>query len=100
LEAGENHWCLTMGLTDSSDGAAPLILENAVATSWPPTWNCDLSGQPVDGRAWKGGKVIIGFNDGSVSTMPLESRTGDNIGLQNDPFRAYSETGEFLDVLR
>ena len=100
LEAGENHWCLTKGLTDSSDGIAPLILENPVATSWPPTWNCDLSGQPVDGRAWKGGKVIIGFNDGSVSIMPLVSKTGDNIGLQNDPFRDDAETAEFLDVLR
>ena len=105
LDAGENHWCMTKGLSDSASGNAPLVFENAVSTSWPPTWNCDIAGQPKEGRAWKGGKIIVGLNDGSVTPQKLESSKGDNIGLEKnesgkDLFTQYSEQGEFLDIMR
>ncbi len=103
LEASENHWCMTKGLSDSASGNAPIVFENAVATSWPPTWNCDLAGQPKEGRAWKGGKIIVGLNDGSVTPQKLASSKGDNVGLEQttsgkDLFTQYSQQGEFLDV--
>jgi prepilin-type N-terminal cleavage/methylation domain-containing protein len=105
LMAGENHWCMTRGLSDSVSGNAPAVFENPVSTSWPPTWNCDIAGQPKEGRAWKGGKIIVGLNDGSVSPQKLQSPKGDNIGLEQnqsgrDLFTQYSEQGEFLDIQR
>jgi prepilin-type N-terminal cleavage/methylation domain-containing protein len=105
LDAGENHWCMTRGLSDSASGNAPLVFENAVATSWPPTWNCDVAGQPVEGRAWKGGKIVVGLNDGSVGAQKLQSAKGDNIGLEQnqngrDLFTQFSQQGEFLDIMR
>ncbi|MBL9115586.1 MAG: type II secretion system protein [Verrucomicrobiaceae bacterium] len=105
LEPGENHWCMTKGLSDSASGNAPLVFENPVSTSWPPTWNCDAAGQPKEGRAWKGGKIVIALNDGSVSPQKLDSPKGDNVSLETnesgkDLFTQYSEQGEFLDIQR
>jgi prepilin-type N-terminal cleavage/methylation domain-containing protein len=106
LEAGENHWCMTKGLSDSASGNAPLVFENPVAMSWPPAWNADAAGQPKEGRAWKGGKIVIGLNDGSVGPQPLESSKGDNVTLKTnessgkDLFTQFSQQGEFLDVMR
>jgi hypothetical protein len=58
----------------------------------------------VRGRAWKGGRIIIGRNDGSVATEQLESDKGDAVQLNQDAsgkdlFTRYSEQGEFLDVM-
>lgn len=105
LEAGENHWCMTKGLSDSASGNAPVVFENPTSTSWPPTWNCDVAGQPREGRAWKGGKIIIGLNDGSVTPQTLETTKGDSVGMEpnaqgKDLFTQYSEQGEFLDIMR
>ena len=41
-----------------------------------------LAGTGKPGRTWKGGKVIIGFNDGSVSVLALESAKGNHVGLK------------------
>lgn len=105
LEAGENHWCMVKGLKENSDGNAPLVFENPVTASWPPMWNCDIAGQPKEGRAWKGGKIIVGLNDGSVMPQKLEKATGDSVGLEKDAngkdlFTRFAEAGEFLDILR
>lgn len=106
LKARENHWAMTKGLTDSSNGNAPLIFENPTGgASWPPMWNCDVAGQPVEGRAWRGGKIIIGRNDGSVSAEQLESSHGDHVLLKTgadgkDLFTRLGDEGEILDVMR
>jgi len=103
LGPSECHWCLTKGLTDSSSGNAPVVFENAVSNSWPPAWNCDVAGQAKEGRAWKGGKIVIGRNDSSVQTEKLEAAKGDSVGLQKnsqgkDLFTLFAEQGEFLDI--
>lgn len=105
LEAGENHWAMTKGLSDSADGNAPLIFENPVEASWPPMWDCNQAGKKVPGRAWRSGKIIIARNDGSVMAEQLESVRGENVPLQNgadgkDLFTRFGDQGEFLDVLR
>lgn len=105
LEAGENHWAMTKGLSDSSDGNAPLIFENPVEASWPPMWDCNQSGKKVPGRAWRSGKIIIARNDGSVMAEQLESIRGDSVPLKAGPdgkdlFTRFMDPGEFLDVLR
>ena len=105
LEAGENHWAMTKGLSDSADGNAPLIFENPVEASWPPMWNCNEAGKKVPGRSWRSGKIIVARNDGSVMAEQLESIRGENVPLQTgadgkDLFTRFSDQGEFLDVAR
>jgi prepilin-type N-terminal cleavage/methylation domain-containing protein len=80
LQAGENHWALTQGQTTSSNGIMPLVYENPLAPSWPPQWNCDAAGQPRPGRAWRGGKIIIGRNDNSVNVELLATKKGPAVG--------------------
>jgi len=80
LQAGENHWALTQGQTTSSNGIMPLVFENPLAPSWPPQWNCDAAGQPKPGRAWRGGKIIIGRNDNSVNVESLATKKGPAVG--------------------
>jgi prepilin-type N-terminal cleavage/methylation domain-containing protein len=80
LQAGENHWAMTQGQTTSSNGIMPLVFENPLAPSWPPQWNCDAAGQPKPGRAWRGGKIIIGRNDNSVNVESLASKKGPAVG--------------------
>ena len=103
LGPGENHWMMTKGLTDSASGNAPVVFENSVSNSWPPAWNCDVAGQAKEGRSWKGGKIIVGRNDGSVATEKLEAAKGDNVGLQKnsqgkDLFTQFADQGEILDI--
>jgi prepilin-type N-terminal cleavage/methylation domain-containing protein len=100
---GEVHWVMTKGLTDSSSSNAPFIFENAVNNSWPPSWNADAAGKQVEGRSWRRGRIIIGKNDGSVTTEQLESAKGDAVQLKQnsngkDLFTQYQEQGEFLDI--
>jgi hypothetical protein len=56
------------------------VFENPAAAGWPPQWNCDAAGKPVPGRAWPGGKIIVGKNDASVETIKLMSQTGASVG--------------------
>ena len=81
LKRGENHWAMTKGLTDASPPSMPLVFENPAVATWPPKWNVDEVETPRPGRVWKGGKVIIGFNDGSAEMMPLQSAGGAAVGL-------------------
>ncbi len=104
LEPGENHWAMTKGLTDSSSSLSPLVFENPVSQGWPPMWNADAAGKKEKGRAWRGGKIIIGFNDSSVQPIPLEAAKGDSVGPKDlgggkNYFTQSSQDGEFLDIL-
>lgn len=76
LQAGENHWAMTAGQTDTTPGNMPIIFENPSSVGWPPQWNADVAGQIRPGRTWPGGKIIIGRNDGSVAVEPLNGKKG------------------------
>jgi prepilin-type N-terminal cleavage/methylation domain-containing protein len=100
---GECHWAMTKGLSDSSKSNSPLIFENPVSDSWPPTWNADAAGKPLEGRSWSRGRIIIGKNDGSVTVEQMESFRGDSVPLKpnsngKDLFTESSENGEILNV--
>lgn len=60
----------------------PLIFENPSEATWPPKWNADLAMQPKPGRSWSKGRIIVGFHDGSVELLPLESDHGTSVGLK------------------
>jgi prepilin-type N-terminal cleavage/methylation domain-containing protein len=76
LMAGENHWAMTAGQTDTTVGSIPLVFENPATNSWPPVWNADVAGQIQPGRTWPGGQIIIGRNDGSVAVETLAGDKG------------------------
>ena len=76
LEASENHWAMTKGVTSRDNGDVPLIFENPARCTWPPEWDADIAGQAKPGRAWRGGKIFVGRIDGSVSTEKLTSAKG------------------------
>ena len=104
LEASENHWAMTKNLTDSSPALMPIVFENPVSTGWPPMWNADAAGKKEKGRAWRGGKIIVGFNDSSVQPIPLEAAKGASVGPKDlgggkNYFTQYGEEGEILDIL-
>lgn len=71
LEPGECHWMMMRGQTDASMGDMPIVMENALNVSWPPRWDISDQAGHKRGRAWKGGRIIIGRNDGSVAVEKL-----------------------------
>jgi hypothetical protein len=82
VKAGENHWAMTKGITEADPDKTPLIFENPSEATWPPKWNADLTGKMQPGRVWKGGRIIVGFKDGSVEVLHLESESGKSVGLK------------------
>ena len=104
LQAGENHWAMTRGLNDSSNGNAPLVFENPVTATWPPRWNADAANQPKPGRCWKSGRVVIGRNDGSIAAEILADIKGTSVPLAplmggKDLFALFPE-GQVMDIQR
>lgn len=100
---GENHWAMVGSLDIKSGESAPLVFENPTEASWPPTWNMDVAGTPVRGRAWKSGRIVIARNDNSVAGEDLEARTGARVGLKRgvdgkDIFTRLNPTGVILDI--
>jgi len=72
LQSGENHWMMASGYHTKTPGHFPFVFENAMSPDWPLTWNKDKVVQPVRGRVWKGGKIIVGRADNSVNLETLE----------------------------
>jgi hypothetical protein len=102
---GECHWAMTQGLSDSGFANAPLVFETPAQPSWPPVWNADVASQPVWGRSWKRGKIIIGRNDGSVRIEKLAAEEGSAVPLAKDAqgldlFTRFKLKGRYLDVER
>jgi hypothetical protein len=69
---GENHWMVMDGLKDNSPEFMPVVFENALQATWPPVWD----GSPYEetrkrGQTWKKSKIVIGYNDSSVSLEKL-----------------------------
>ena len=81
VTAGENCWALTKGLSDSEKGNLPLVFQAPNSAAWPLTWNADNTSKTLEGKAWLGGKIIIGRNDGSVNAERLESTHGAEVPL-------------------
>jgi hypothetical protein len=84
LKPGENHWAMTKGLSDSSPSNMPLVFENPSESTWPPKWNAESEPRSKPGRAWPGGKVIVGMNDGTVHAHKLTAPIGTNLELAPD----------------
>lgn len=104
LEAGENHWAMTKGLTHSSNALTPLVMENPALLGWPPRWNVDAAGKKERGRAWGGGRIIVGFKDSSVQPIKLDATKGSNVGPYTDAdgkdvFTRAGDALEILDIL-
>lgn len=74
LEHGENQWAMTKGLSDADPGNAPLIFDAPAMKTWPPLWNTERKETPKKGNVRKGGKVVIGHNDGAVSIEKIEGK--------------------------
>jgi hypothetical protein len=96
LEPGENHWAMTKGVTDQSPASMPLVFENPKVPSWPPVWDTKLQGKPGKGRVWKGGKIIVGFNDTSVQAVKIEPPTSGE--SKKDVFTDAAASMEILDI--
>lgn len=78
LEPGELHWCLFNGTLGEQSGNAPVVFDNPIDGTWPPKWDAEAEGKPLPGRTLKGGKIIVGLNDGSVvpqKTLPQPDGT-------------------------
>ena len=81
LQAGENHWAMTQGLTDGGAADMPVVFEHPAVATWPPKWNADAVEVPKMGRVWRRHRVVVGLNDGSANSMTLESSGGTAVGL-------------------
>lgn len=101
LQPGENHWAMTRGQTDTAVGNMPIVFENAATNSWPPQWDVDKAGQIAPGRAWAGGQVIVGRNDGSVEVVQLAGKQGMSPPRQSGGFDMFTQAsqGQVLQIL-
>ena len=83
----------------------PLVFENPASPGWPPAWNANIAGQLQQGRTWRGGKIIIGLNDNSVSVEKLEGAVGDSVGPRPlgqgglNIFTQASPSQQILDIM-
>ena len=80
LEAGENHWAMTAGVTKDSGELTPMVFENPAVANWPPLWNANAEAKPRRGRTWPGAKIIVGFHDSSVQSIQLDPKSGPAVG--------------------
>lgn len=83
LMPGECHWMVLKHQTPQSHPATPILIENALGTTWPPRWKVPPRGfswfglkntedaRPGRGGAWGGGQIVIGRLDGSVQVENL-----------------------------
>ena len=94
---------MTVGQTESSSSVMPLVFENPATQAWPPQWNADYAGQLQPGRTWRGGKIVIGLNDNSVSVVKLEATKGmvgpADLGSGTNLFTQAAENQEILNIL-
>lgn len=105
LAPGENHWMMTIGISDSASGNIPLVYENAAVAEWNPKWNANARRKPVSGRTWTKG-IIIGMNDSSVSLQKLAATEGSEVPLKSlgaggeENLFTQHDNFEVLDVAR
>ncbi len=75
VEAGENHWMITAKQTTMSAANTPLVFENAISSTWPLSWLCTHQEEPIRGRTWAKGTIIVGFNDNSIRVVDLKKQS-------------------------
>lgn len=74
LEPDEVHWCLFQSEPGSQQsGNLPLVFDNPIDGTWPPKWNPKAEGKPLPGRPLKGGIILFGLSDGSITPVKLVS---------------------------
>ncbi|MCP5556722.1 MAG: hypothetical protein H7A55_03125 [Verrucomicrobiaceae bacterium] len=71
VAVNENHWMMIAGVTEKSPDLTPVVFENALSTILPLTWGPERKGLQVRGSTWTGGKIVIGFKDGSVALVDI-----------------------------
>ena len=79
LMPGECHWMLLKNQTDVSHPRTPIVIENSLNASWPPKWDVlqpfaswwSDDANKKRGRSWKGRRIIVARNDGSVAVEKL-----------------------------
>ncbi len=71
LTPGECHWMLLKGQTGMASTDMPLLIENALDSSWPPKWDVSDQAGNKRGRAWPGREIIVGHTDASVAVEKL-----------------------------
>lgn len=74
LKPGECHWMLLKYQTDVEHSKTPLLIENALTTSWPPRWDVSArepGAKRKKGQAWPGGTIIVVRSDGSAAMEKL-----------------------------
>lgn len=86
LQAGENHWMMTAGNTNTTAVIIPIFFENTVDATWPPRWlppsyfsygySEVTSTPPPRGRSWPNGTILVTKNDGSTQAMKLVEKDG------------------------
>lgn len=76
LKSWENHWAMVGGMRIDSLWRAPLVFENPVDDTWPPTWLIGAGVKPLKGRAHPGDTIVLGCNDGSVNVIELKEKAG------------------------
>lgn len=101
LEPGENHWAMTKGVKDSSNPLTPLVFENPASPGWPPSWNAEAAGKQVKGRAWRGGKIVVGFSDSNVRAIQLEPAKGASAlpAREADGKNVFTRAGDRMEML-
>lgn len=72
LKPGECHWMMLKDQTDTSHPKMPVLIENALDTSWPPRWDVSpYEGKRKKGQAWPDRIVVVIRNDGSAAMEKL-----------------------------
>ncbi len=80
LKPGECHWMILKGQSDASHPKTPILIENALGSSWPPRWDTSRprsakwAGSDTiskRGRSWMGLFVLVIRNDGSFNLENL-----------------------------
>jgi hypothetical protein len=67
---------MVTGLKEKSPGITPFVFENSLRPQWPMTWRAEKLNEPLRGRAWKNGKIIVGRVDNSVNVETLVPENG------------------------
>lgn len=74
LKPGECHWMLLKNQTDVEHSKTPLLIENALNTSWPPRWDVSApepGAKRKKGQAWGDRTIIVIRSDGSAAMEKL-----------------------------
>lgn len=75
---GGVHWSLIGNGTQTMRGSAPLAWENGSTEGWDPSWDPTKAGQPVKGRTWSGGKVVVVTISGKAEALEVEDITAES----------------------